>query len=250
MLSFHAETDVGRRRAINEDTIYADNGLFLVCDGMGGHLAGEIASKLAAETIAGFIKGSAEDLEITWPYGFDTKLSYEANQLGTALKVANRVVFRKAASSDEYTGMGTTVAAVLVHPPRRQMTYAHVGDSRIYLVRAASMVQLTRDDTWANLEWPDNSEPVHGSPMKNVLTKALGAREDVDFDVNEQPLDDGDVVLLCSDGLTNMLPDGRLFELVSACRDDLRAACRDLVADANTEGGRDNISVILLRYGG
>ncbi len=249
MVHFYGQSDVGRRRPLNEDTIYTEDGLFLVCDGMGGHKAGEIASKLAVETIAGFVKRSAEDPEMTWPYGYETSFSYDANRLSTAVKLANRVVFRKAASAEDYTGMGTTVAALLVHQRRPRMTYAHVGDSRIYLIRSAVMIQLTHDDTWANLDWRDGAESPADSALKNVLTKALGAREEVDFDVNDEDLQDGDLVLLCSDGLTNMLPDRRILGIISARPDDLRAACEELVSSADAEGGRDNISVILLRYG-
>lgn len=248
MVESYGQTDIGRRRPLNEDTIYAQDGIFLVCDGMGGHKAGEVASMLAAETIAGFIKRSGEDPEMTWPYGYDTTLGYDANRLSTAIKLANRAIFRKAASADEYTGMGTTVAAALTSPRRPVMTYAHVGDSRIYLIRSGAMLQLTRDDTWANLESADAAEVSAYAPMKNVLTKALGARDEVEFEVSDRRLDDDDLVLLCSDGLTNMLSDRQILEVVSASRGDLRAAGQELVSRANAEGGRDNISVILLRY--
>ena len=249
MIASCGQTDIGRRRALNEDTIYAQDGLFLVCDGMGGHKAGEVASQLALEAVVGFVRRSAEDPEMTWPYGYDTTLSYDANRLRTAINLANRIVFRKAASADDYTGMGTTVVAAIVPSRRPQMTYAHVGDSRLYLIRAGVMRQLTRDDTWVNLNWSETgeSEPVE-SRMKNVLTKALGAREDVEFRVCDQALEDHDIVLLCSDGLTNMLSDARILDIVGTRSPDLEAACQDLVASANAEGGRDNISVILARY--
>ena len=246
MVTFFGQTDIGRRRSLNEDTIYAQDGLFIVCDGMGGHKAGEVASKLAVEAVAGFVRRSEEDPEMTWPYGYDTKLSYDANRLGTAIKLANRIVFRKGASADEYTGMGTTVATVLVASRRNQMTFAHVGDSRVYVVRAGTIRQLTRDDSWANA-W-SGEEDAADSPVKNILTKALGAREDVEFDVVDEPLTAGDVVLLCSDGLTNMLSDTRILEILTAHAPDLEAATGELIARANEEGGRDNISVVLFRY--
>jgi protein phosphatase len=114
MFAYYGQTDVGRRRSLNEDTIHAQDRLFVVCDGMGGHKAGEVASKLAVEAIVGFIRRSEEDPEMTWPYGFDTQISYDENRLNTAIKLANRAVFRNAASSDDYTGMGTTVVAAMV----------------------------------------------------------------------------------------------------------------------------------------
>jgi PPM family protein phosphatase len=249
MISFHGETDVGLRRALNEDAIFAGDGLFVVCDGMGGHKAGEVASQLAIDVIANFVTRSAEDAEITWPYGFHTRVSFDGNRLRTAIKLANRAVFRKAGSSDDYTGMGTTVVAVIVSRHRPQMTYTHVGDSRIYLIRSGVILQLTRDDSWANLSWeagePDDTAR---ASMKHVLTKALGARDDVDFDVTDQELGEGDMILLCSDGLTNMVPDRRILEIVSTRGTDLDGACADLVAEANAQGGRDNISAVLVRY--
>jgi PPM family protein phosphatase len=246
MLRYHSVTDIGRRRPLNEDTVYAKDGLFLVCDGMGGHNAGEVASQLAAEAVAGFIRRSLDDPEMTWPYSYDTSLSYDANCLTTAIKLANRVIYRKAASVEEYTGMGTTVAAALFHSRRPRMTYANVGDSRIYFIRSGVMRQLSHDDTWANLDWPDPQVPADA--MKNVLTKALGAREDVDFDIAEQPLEDGDLVLICSDGLTGMLNDDRILAIVTAGAPAVQPACEQLVSEASAEGGRDNISAILIRY--
>ena len=248
MIAYHGETDIGRRRPLNEDAIFAGDGLFIVCDGMGGHKAGEVASKVATDAIAAFVQHSAEDPEITWPYGFEPRASHEGNRLRTAIKLANRAVFRKSASSDDYTGMGTTVAAVLISRGRPQMTYASVGDSRIYLIRAGAILQLTRDDSWLNVGWEgetlDNSTRMS---MKNVLTKALGSRQDVDFDVADRELNDRDTVLLCSDGLTNMLSDGEILDIVSTHGPDLERACQGLIAAANAQGGRDNISAVLVR---
>src|SRR5215510_11106359 len=147
MIRYHGETDIGRRRSLNEDAIFAGDGLFIVCDGMGGHKAGEVASKVATDAIAAFIQRSDEDPEITWPYGFEPRASLDGNRLRTAIKLANRAVFRKSASSDDYTGMGTTVAAVLIARSRPQMTYATVGDSRIYLIRGGIISQLSHDDS-------------------------------------------------------------------------------------------------------
>jgi protein phosphatase len=248
MLSCYGLTDVGRRRKLNEDTILVGDGVFIICDGMGGHKAGEVASRLATEAIDSFLRRSWVDRELTWPYGYDTRLSHAANRLGTAIKLANRVVFRKAASTEDYTGMGTTAAAAIVPQGTAVMTYAHVGDSRIYLIRRGTITALTRDDSWAALAGDADggqSEPLR---MRNVLTKALGARDDVDFEIAEQPLEPGDTVLLSSDGLTNMLPDGRLLEIVSAHAGDPEKACRELIDQANAEGGRDNISAILAHY--
>ena len=249
MLTYYGQTDIGKRRALNEDFIFAQDDLFVVCDGMGGHKAGEVASQVATDVIAGFVKRSGDDPEITWPYGFAPQASHDANRLRTAIKLANRAVFRKSASSDDYTGMGTTVAAVLMARGRPQITYASVGDSRIYLIGTGAILQLTRDDSWLNLAWDagmlDNSTR---TSMKNVLTKALGARQEVDFEVVGRKLSDHDTVLLCSDGVTNMLSDPEILDIVSAHGVDLERACHELVAAANAQGGRDNISAVLVRY--
>ena len=245
MFEVHGKTDVGRRRQLNEDAIFAADGLFIVCDGMGGHKAGEVASRLATDVIADFIKRSQNDPELTWPCGFDPRLSEDANRLSTAIKLANRTVFHTSRSSDDYSGMGTTVVAVLVAPGRAEMTYGHVGDSRIYLIRDGAMTQLTKDDSLVNLVSADDAPAV-----KNVLTKALGVQEDVEFEVVGKELQAGDIVLLCSDGLTNMLPDPAILEVVTRQAGTLEEACRHLVAGANAQGGRDNISVLLGRYGG
>lgn len=246
MIVYSARTDIGRRRPLNEDAILADDELFILCDGMGGHKAGEVAAKLAVDTIAAFVRRSGEDPELTWPYGFDPHISYNGNRLRTAVKLANRTVFRKAASADEYTGMGTTVVAVMISSRRPVMTYTHVGDSRIYLVRKGVILQLTRDDSWANFGWESHArDDAPSVSMKNVLTKALGARDDVEFEIKDSPLATGDTVLLCSDGLTNMLSDAQILETISRHGDDLEGACDELVASANAAGGRDNISVIL-----
>ncbi len=250
MLISHGETDIGKRRKINEDSIFAADGLFVVCDGMGGHQAGEVASNLAVEVITRFV-GRSEDGELTWPFGFDPRRSYDANRLRTAVKLANRAVFKHADAGEAYTGMGTTVAAVFVSPGEPRMSYAHVGDSRVYLIRAGTIQQLTRDDSWVNLDWaagPADDPAAPNTAMRNILTKALGARDDVEFEVVDRPVHDGDLVLLCSDGLTNMVPDPRILDVVGAHAGDLPGACRALVAAANAEGGRDNISVILAQY--
>ena len=250
MISFYGQTDVGRRRSLNEDAIFAQDNLFILCDGMGGHKAGEVASQLAIDVISGFVRRSGEDAEITWPYGFHPRVSFDGNRLRTAIKLANRAVFRKAASSDDYTGMGTTVAAMVASRNRPQMTYAHVGDSRIYLIRGGGMLQLMRDDSWANLSWEagDLDDTARLVTLFIVTTTFVGQ---VDMLARHLPdLQEGlDVVLLCSDGLTNMLPDRRILEIVTAHGPDLEGACEELVAQANAQGGRDNISAILVRYG-
>src|SRR5262245_29986815 len=249
MITYHGETNVGKRRRLNEDVVFTSDDLFIVCDGMGGHKAGEVASKIATDAIAAFVRRSQDDPEITWPYGFEPQASLDGNRLRTAIKLANRAVFSTAASSDDYTGMGTTVAAALIAPDRGVVTYANVGDSRIYVIHGGDILQLSRDDSWVNLAWDgEPSDTATRMSMKNVLTKALGPQEEVDFDVAARPLNDHDILLLSSDGLTNMLADPDIVEIVAAHESDLDRACRELITAANARGGRDNISAVLVRY--
>jgi PPM family protein phosphatase len=254
VITYHGETHIGRRRALNEDAIHADDDLFIVCDGMGGHKAGEVASRIATDTIATFIRRSDEDPEVTWPFGFRWQASLDANRLRTAIQLANRTVFRKAGSSDDYTGMGTTVAVALISRGGARMTYANVGDSRIYLIHGDGIRQLTRDDSWLNLAWEAGAagtlDDSTRASMHNVLTKALGPLQDVDFEVAEQKLNEHDTILLCSDGLTNMLSDRQILDVVASGGLDLEGSCRALITAANEAGGRDNISAVLVRYTG
>jgi protein phosphatase len=243
MIQCCGRTDLGRRRKRNEDRILVGDGLLVVCDGMGGHQAGDVASRIAVDTIDAFVARTAEDAELTWPYGFDPALSFDANRIRTAIKLANRAIFTSAAAEDEYAGMGTTVAATLVAVAETaQLTYGHVGDSRIYLIRDGRIVQLTRDDSLTD------GDTDAGLVMKNVLTKALGIHPDIEFDVAAHELLVGDTVLLCSDGLSNMLDDAGILDIVTRNDGPLEKACDELVATANERGGRDNISVLLLRY--
>jgi serine/threonine protein phosphatase PrpC len=248
MIEYCGRTDVGRRRARNEDSILVGERVLVVCDGMGGHQAGDVASRIGVDTIGAFIGRSEADPELTWPYGFDPSVSFDANRIRTAIKLANRAIYTRAAAEDEYAGMGTTVVATLVAADGEpRFTYGHVGDSRIYLIRDGHMLQLTRDDSLANSAWADADSGV-GTVMKNVLTKALGVRPEVEFDVAAHDLLGGDIVLLCSDGLTNMLDDQAILELVARDDEHLEKTCDELVASANARGGRDNVSVLLLRY--
>lgn len=247
MIQFCGRTDVGRRRHRNEDSILVGDGILVVCDGMGGHQAGDVASRIGVDTIGTFISRSGADPDLTWPYGFDPSLSFDANRVRTAIKLANRAIFTRAAAEDEYAGMGTTVVATLVAADDARFTYGHVGDSRLYIIRGGHVTQLTRDDSLANSAWADADAAV-GTVMKNVLTKALGVRGEVDFDVAAHDLVPGDTVLLCSDGLTNMLEDDAILEIVSRFDGHLAKTCDQLVDSANAHGGRDNISAILLRY--
>jgi protein phosphatase len=253
MIEAHGQTDVGRRRKINEDSflVSPETSLYAVCDGMGGHNAGEVASRMAIETLSSFVEKSAIEKEITWPWGIDANLSFDANRLKTAIKLANARVFQAADNREELTGMGTTVVATIVNG--NLLTIGSAGDSRCYLVRGGELRQLTRDDSWVSAALGEgilNSDDVEHHPLRNVITKAVGARDSIELDVTEHPLEPGDVVMLCSDGLHGMLNDQQLASLLLPVPDSLEQATARLIDAANEAGGRDNVTVVLLRYAG
>ena len=250
MIEAYGRTDVGRRRKINEDSflVSPETSLYAVCDGMGGHNAGEVASKMAIETISAFVERSAVEKEITWPWGLDANVSFEANRLKTAIRLANARVYQAADNREELTGMGTTVVAVLVSPGL--VTIGSAGDSRCYRVRDGELSQLTRDDSWVSAALGEgilNSDDVEHHPLRNVITKAVGARDTIDLDVVEHELKPGDVLMLCSDGLHGMINDQEIKRLLVPVPESLEEASARLVDAANEAGGRDNVSVVLLR---
>jgi len=251
MLEAHGQTDVGRRRKLNEDNYLVDPepNLYAVCDGMGGHNAGEVASKMAIETLAAFIEKSHREKEITWPYGLDVNLSFDGNRLKTAIKLANKKVFRAADNREDYTGMGTTIVAALV--TTNVMTIGSAGDSRCYLIREAKLTQLTRDDSWVSAALGEgilNSDEIDRHPLRNVITKAVGAKDTIELDVVEHRLLNGDIAMLCSDGLYAMLTDEQILQTVTPFPASLSEAATKLIDAANEAGGKDNVSVVLLRY--
>jgi len=252
MLESYGQTDVGRRRKLNEDNFLVDpeTSLFAVCDGMGGHNAGEVASKLAIETLAAFIRKSAgEEKDITWPYGLEKDLSFEANRLKTAIKLANKKVFKAADNREDYTGMGTTLVAALVS--EKTMTVGSVGDSRCYLIRDGKLSQLTQDDSWVSAAWAEgilSSDEIEKHPLRNVITKAIGAKDALDIEVIEHTLQNGDVALICSDGLHSMINDQAIINAVTPFPPTLQEAAQKLIDAANEAGGKDNVTVVLLRY--
>jgi len=252
MLESFGQTDVGRRRKLNEDNYLVDpeTNLFAVCDGMGGHNAGEVASKLAIETLAAFIRKSAgEEKDITWPYGLEANLSFEANRLKTAIKLANKKVFKAADNREEYTGMGTTVVAARV--AGNVLTVGSAGDSRCYLLSKGKLRQITRDDSWVSAAWAEgilSSDEIERHPLRNVITKAVGAKDTLEVEVAEHAMAPGDVALLCSDWLHAMIGDEEILRALTPHPDSLPEAAGRLIAAANDAGGKDNVSVVLVRY--
>ena len=251
MLEAFGQTDVGRRRKLNEDNFLVDTeaSLFAVCDGMGGHNAGEVASKMAIETLGAFIRRSHKEKEITWPYGLDVNLSFDGNRIKTAVKLANKKVFKAADNREDYTGMGTTAVAALVS--ENLLTVGSAGDSRCYVLSAGALRQITRDDSWVSAAWAEGilaAEEIERHPLRNVITKAVGAKETIETEPIEHRLQSGDVAMLCSDGLHAMLNDGQITAAVTPFPPTLQAAAAKLIEAANGAGGKDNVSVVLVRY--
>jgi PPM family protein phosphatase len=230
--AYAVASDTGRRRRRNEDNYVVAPPLFAVADGMGGAQAGEVASQLAASALEA---GDSDGL-------------HGVERIDALIQEANRRIFDRASTDPTASGMGTTMTVALVE----EMTVAigHVGDSRAYLVRDEQMEQLTEDHSLVNEllktgRLSEEEAQVH--PQRSVITRAVGTDPDVDVDGFTIEAEDGDVFLICSDGLTDMVGDEDILELVHTNRDDLDQAVKALVAAANRGGGEDNITAVAFR---
>ena len=250
-IAYQAISDVGRKRKGNEDSLFLnpEQKLFVVADGMGGHAAGEVASKVAVDAVNEFVCLTSGDEEITWPFGLDESISYDGNRLKTAIRHANRKVLEATREKTEYEGMATTVAAVLVDGDVANL--GHVGDSRIYLFSEGVFTQLTSDHSWVNEQIQSgviSADQARSHPLRNVVTRALGGKADLAVDMQTRRMKAGDLLLLCSDGLTAMVPDEDIARILGEAKGDVEKAAKDLVAEANAHGGEDNITVVLLKF--
>lgn len=240
-------TDIGRRREQNEDSLFCDDGmgLYVVADGMGGHKAGEVASKLVVETIRDYLEQNQTDHPPENLAGADEKLSKEAQRLLAGIHLSNRVVHQTALSNEDYKGMGSTVSAIYF--TEKTFIVANVGDSLVYLIRDGGIELLSVPHTLvaeqAELD-PENAELLWAD-FKHVLTRAMGVDEFVKADINEMPFYKNDIIVISSDGLTDKAIPEEILELVNNRRSD--KACQGLVDLANARGGEDNITAIVLR---
>lgn len=226
------KTDCGRQRKNNEDAVYVAENMFIVADGMGGHNAGEIASRMAVETVSHMMIGPGEDYQ---------------RCLLRAFEEANRKIF--ASATGEREGMGTTMD-ICLHSGG-SLHIGHVGDSRVYLLRSGGLKQITVDHSYVEMlvsHGEITAEEAKHYPMKNMITRAVGVAEEVQMDYYVQKIEDGDRVLSCTDGLTNMLSDEEIVHLIEGGA-DLQEALDRLIDAANEKGGRDNISVVLAQFG-
>jgi serine/threonine protein phosphatase PrpC len=246
-----ATTHPGIRRTSNEDAYCSrpDLGLFIVADGMGGHVAGEVASKIAVDAIEAFIGETAsEDSNLTWPHPIDPTLGIDGSRLKSAFHLANRRLADEVAAAVDLRGMATTASTVLLKDERKAIV-AHVGDSRIYLFRDNELERMTNDHSWVEEQMRAGLlSPLEARqhPWRNVVTRALSGGEDPEVDVKEVELQPGDRLLLCSDGLSSVVTDERIEEIMRA-QPVPNEACQALVDEANGAGGPDNVTTLILQ---
>lgn len=240
-------SDIGRARTSNQDAFAVVDrlGLWIVADGMGGHPAGDVASRLAVEAITACLESD---------HGPGEQRRLVRDKSGTllrrAIEASNRAIREKARTHPEFTGMGTTVVVLrIASEPRLTATVAHVGDSRAYLLRARSLLPLTRDHSVVEERIQQgllSPQQAIAHPLRHVLTRALGTDPQVEPDISSHPLQSDDLLLICTDGLTRMLTDEKIRDIVLPLRHSLNDACRALVNAANQRGGGDNVTIVLV----
>jgi len=242
-LAIHGLSDVGLSRDHNEDSIRWDHemGLVMLADGMGGHNAGEVASDMAVTAIHDAL------IDVLTPEMLETKVIKCEDAVRESVVYANEEIFEQSQERPECAGMGTTLVLTLFH--ENQITWANVGDSRIYRIRNAEISQITQDHSLVQ-EMVDNGylseEEALTSTSRNLITRALGIAPEVEVDVTSEELDEDDVFLLCSDGLSDLVSDDEILSTTLEYRSDLDEASKKLVEIANDHGGTDNVSVILI----
>lgn len=250
-LKYAGASHMGNKRTNNEDSyvLLPDHQVFAVADGMGGYLAGEVASRMAVESVRDFFEQTHEDEDITWPYREEAGFSYGENRLSVAIKLANGLIHRRAQDDPQCKQMGTTIVATLFSDIG--VAVAHVGDSRVYRLRDGELLQLTEDHSLLNdfrkLNPALTEEDAASFRYKNVIVRALGMQDHVEVDLQRVPALAGDLYLLCSDGLTGEVPDADLATVLGGANGDLSATAQKLVEMACDNGGRDNVTVVLVQ---
>lgn len=246
------KTDPGLLRSNNEDsfTVNMDLSLFMVADGMGGHAAGEVASGMAVKVVCDHIRRAMRSNE---PFlgAYRNDLSPEANRLASAFLLANQVIYQAARENREWFGMGTTLdAAWMPDPDENRMVIAHVGDSRIYLLRDDRLRRLTKDHSLVEEQVEQgliSAKEASRSKVRNMITRAMGQNRQVSVDLAELEIQPGDRIVLCTDGLCGMVRDHAIERIVNHSERP-EEACAELIEAANNHGGRDNISVVLVYF--
>jgi protein phosphatase len=249
-VKFAVASDMGQVRKNNEDSFLADPvlGIFAVADGMGGHASGEVASRLAIESLREYVARAQREREAPLSGDSTAVLSSPANLMVNGIRQANQRIYRASQENQEYKGMGTTLVAVYVSIV--PCLVAHVGDSRLYHLRGQDIQQITEDHSWVWEQYKQgliSREAIPASPHKNIVTRALGMQPTVDVDIEDLEVQPGDFLLLCSDGLSDLVREEEMAGTVSRNAKDLDGNCTDLVRLANSRGGKDNITVLLIR---
>lgn len=246
-LASYGLTDVGRKRSHNEDSylINDDLSLFIVADGMGGHSGGEFASRMSVETILEVVKNITSDPEATVISGVNTADADFGDRLRYAIETASGKIYDQSLYDQSLKGMGTTTVAALFH--ENQLYVANVGDSRAYLFHANKMSQITTDHSLVTEQVKAgllNENDAKKHKLKNIITRSVGYQEQVEIDLKKFDLHLGDKLLLCSDGLSNMVNDQEIERIV--VNHPIKGACKKLVDSANEHGGEDNVTVVLV----
>ena len=252
MIHSAALSDVGRRRQTNQDCylVNPESGLYLVADGLGGHASGGIAAKLTVSSIDDFVGLVSESAEVSWPFGYSLQISFEQNVLRTAVSLANLKVCHAAEEREDCSGMGSTVVVFWVRGDKAFWT--HVGDSRLYQFRDGELRQLSEDHSLVQEQLRRGiitAQEAQTHALKHVVTRAIGTRDPLEGNVQEQALRPGDCYLLCCDGLTDRISHQQICEILARGL-DAQPTCQALVDAANEAGGEDNITVVLARVGG
>ncbi|HEY4212361.1 MAG TPA: Stp1/IreP family PP2C-type Ser/Thr phosphatase [Steroidobacteraceae bacterium] len=250
-LRFVGQTDTGKVREHNEDTIAfeADIGLLVLADGMGGYNAGEVASGIAVKTIVNLVREHVEREDMSVP-DKDSGISRPTIIMRDAINRANKIIYQTARTQPQCEGMGTTVVAALFFD--NTITIAHVGDSRLYRQRSDKFEQVTMDHSLLQ-ELVDrgfySAEEAQRAANKNYVTRALGVEPNVDVEIQEVAVHKGDVYLLCSDGLSDMVEDEDIHLTINTFGDNLDTVAKQLIQLSNDNGGRDNVSVVMAHIG-
>lgn len=247
-IEFFGLTDVGRKREKNEDSLFVDGelGLFMVADGMGGHLGGEFASRIAVKTVSETLQQLLKDPEATLSLNLGFDRTDYGEMLKYAIRVASHRIFEEASKNPNLRGMGTTTVALLIQNGKGYI--AHVGDSRAYLVREKTIQQLTHDHSLVAEQLRAGfitAEEVKNHKFRNIITRSVGFQSDVDVDLFVRDIESGDHFVLCSDGLTNMVDNEDVCKLTY--NQDPKMACQQLIELANQKGGDDNISIVIVK---
>lgn len=251
-LKMMGKSDTGMVRDHNEDCflVVPESGLAILADGMGGHLAGEVASAMAIDQVTHFLM-KAFSATSRDKSGAKSEESFESRKLAEAIQTANAAIHDASRSRPEQAGMGTTIVVAAFHDDK--LTVAHVGDSRLYRYRNGELSLVTEDHSMVQellrrgLMTPDEART---SLNRNLVTRALGIDPTVEVDVSEQKYEQGDIYLLCSDGLNDVLTDDEIAAVLSRHSSDLESTAQQLIADVNARGGPDNVSIVLIHADG